>query len=348
MQPRHSGIFLLTTSLLFVVVISPKLAHAQDSNDDWQTLRPDGEEFSISIPRNSKSEMSEETYHRIPINAHWYLSLSDKGPVFAVVSLSGIKSNPAAYTEAQRLNSYVDAFRTLFAPRVRGKDAVGRLTVIGDKTLNGNAGREYRMTIGELAGTVQVFATRRRFYAVAIMNSKKDDVLADKFLSSFYLPERQVEVSTTAVTREKSPALENPATGNEAKKPKTDESPKPDAPAEGDAKPSDTAGGTANTKPVEKPGEKAPINGGLLNGKALFLPKPDYPPEAKAAGAHGTVMVQVTIDEFGNVISAKAVSGPPSLFQSCVNAALAARFSQTTLMGEPVKVNGIVTYNFIQ
>src|SRR5690242_8989975 len=42
---------------------------------------------------------------------------------------------------------------------------------------------------------------------------------------------------------------------------------------------------------------RAPISGGVLNGKAISLPKPQYPAIAKAAHAAGTVTVQVTIDE---------------------------------------------------
>src|SRR5258705_5510043 len=47
----------------------------------------------------------------------------------------------------------------------------------------------------------------------------------------------------------------------------------------------------------------APISGGVLNGKAISLPKPQYPPIARAAHAAGTVVVQVLIDENGSVVS---------------------------------------------
>ena len=50
-------------------------------------------------------------------------------------------------------------------------------------------GREYKITIGDLAGSLNVYATRRRFYAAVALNVKKDDALTDRFLSSFYLPE---------------------------------------------------------------------------------------------------------------------------------------------------------------
>src|SRR6266550_3534489 len=66
---------------------------------------------------------------------------------------------------------------------------------------------------------------------------------------------------------------------------------------------------------------RAPISGGVLNGKAISLPKPQYPPIARQAHASGTVVVQVTIDENGSVISAHAVSGHPLLRAVAVAAA---------------------------
>src|SRR6185503_19116012 len=91
----------------------------------------------------------------------------------------------------------------------------------------------------------------------------------------------------------------------------------------------------------------APISGGVLNGKAISLPKPQYPPIARAAHAAGTVVVQVLIDENGNVVSAKAVSGHPLLQAVAVSAARQARFSPTKLSGQPVKVTGVIQYNFV-
>jgi protein TonB len=92
---------------------------------------------------------------------------------------------------------------------------------------------------------------------------------------------------------------------------------------------------------------RAPISGGVLNGKAISLPKPSYPPIARQAHASGQVVVQVTIDENGNVISARAVSGHPLLQAAAVAAAHGARFSPTKLSGQPVKVTGVITYNFM-
>ncbi len=98
----------------------------------------------------------------------------------------------------------------------------------------------------------------------------------------------------------------------------------------------------ATPRPVPKQ-----ISGGILNGKAVSLPKPQYPAAARAERASGPVAVQVLIDEQGMVISAAAVSGHALLRDVAVEAARAAQFSPTFLSGQPVKVSGVITYNFV-
>lgn len=88
------------------------------------------------------------------------------------------------------------------------------------------------------------------------------------------------------------------------------------------------------------------ISGGVVNGKATFLAVPSFPAAAKAVKASGTVNVQVTIDEEGNVIAAEAVSGHPLLRAASVKAARESKFNPTILNGQPVKVNGVIVYNF--
>ena len=92
---------------------------------------------------------------------------------------------------------------------------------------------------------------------------------------------------------------------------------------------------------------RAPISGGVINGKAVSLPQPAYPAIGKAAHASGTVVVQVVIDERGCVVSARAVSGHPLLQQAAIEAAHRACFTPTLLSGQPVKVTGVITYNFV-
>jgi TonB family protein len=96
-----------------------------------------------------------------------------------------------------------------------------------------------------------------------------------------------------------------------------------------------------------KPEPEAKINGGILNGKAISLPKPVYPPEAKAAIASGEVKVQIVIDESGDVIWAKAISGHELLQAVSEEAASNAKFSPMMLSGQPVKVKGFLLFRFM-
>ena len=98
---------------------------------------------------------------------------------------------------------------------------------------------------------------------------------------------------------------------------------------------------------LENCDEKEKIEGDVEPGRALELPRPDYPVIARRAHAAGQVQVQVLIDEEGKVISAAAVSGHPLLYGVSVAAAKHARFSPTKFKGDPVKVTGVIAYNFV-
>jgi len=84
----------------------------------------------------------------------------------------------------------------------------------------------------------------------------------------------------------------------------------------------------------------------VLNGSALSLPVPLYPKPAQMLNLAGAVKVQVTIDERGNVISAKAIDGHPLFRGVAEQSARGAKFKPTLLNDEPVKVTGLIVYNF--
>lgn len=95
-------------------------------------------------------------------------------------------------------------------------------------------------------------------------------------------------------------------------------------------------------------GDKAakPLEAGLLNSKALSLPKPKTPEEARRVKASGKVTVAVIVDESGKVISAKAIDGPIPLRAAAEAAARQATFAPTTQDGITMKVSGTLTYDF--
>jgi hypothetical protein len=307
----HLGFAIL---LLTACAISARAQKTAEAWAEWESLSPDNEEFTILMPKNRTTEALTFPYHKIELSARLYLATSPAGPVLAVISLSGIKSDPAQYTEFARFNSYIDAFKTFFPAKVRSKETPAQLTLVTSRPFRGYTGRAYKMTLGDLTGRVNAFVTKKRFYAVVTLNTKKDEALEEKFLSSFELPERVNEAPKITANTNADPNA-NPAAVQEAPSPPT------------------------------PPGQKhEPIAGGMLNGKAIYLPMPELP----TGEATGVVLVQVLIDEQGSVVDAKAVSGPQHLQSAAVNAARLARFTPTKLMGEPVRVSGTLSYNFVR
>src|SRR5215813_3313011 len=157
---------------------------------EWETLSPDNEEFTVLMPKNPTTESTTFPYHKMEINARLYMATSSAGPVLAITSLSGIKSDPAQYTEFARFNSYIDAFKSYFPAKVRSKETLLKMVLVSSRPFRGYTGRSYKLTLGDLNGSVNAFVTKKRFYAIVSLNTKKDDALEEKFLSSFELPER--------------------------------------------------------------------------------------------------------------------------------------------------------------
>lgn len=113
----------------------------------------------------------------------------------------------------------------------------------------------------------------------------------------------------------------------------------------------------AKTLPKPKEPEKVPVPDtsnapqtvelGQLNALALKLAVPVYPQMAQKLNIQGKVTVQVTLDEEGKVISAKAVSGQSLLRSACEDATRGSKFKPALVGNRAVKATGFVVYNFV-
>jgi outer membrane biosynthesis protein TonB len=88
------------------------------------------------------------------------------------------------------------------------------------------------------------------------------------------------------------------------------------------------------------------VESGVLNGKALRLPPPEYSGVARARRLSGAVPIEVLIDERGRVVLAGALGGHPVLQASARDSACGARFAPIVLKGQPIKVTGVIIYSF--
>ncbi|HZH31235.1 MAG TPA: energy transducer TonB [Pyrinomonadaceae bacterium] len=96
-----------------------------------------------------------------------------------------------------------------------------------------------------------------------------------------------------------------------------------------------------------KPRQQIRLSSNVISSKILSKPAPPYPPLARQARVEGAVTVEILVDEQGRVVAAQATNGHPLLRVAAQQSAYQARFSPTTISGQPVKVSGVITYNFI-
>jgi len=99
--------------------------------------------------------------------------------------------------------------------------------------------------------------------------------------------------------------------------------------------------------PKEK-GPKAPVRvgGRVKEPRLITRVDPRYPPLAVQTHLQGTVIVEAIIDEHGDVVEVKVVSGPPLLIQSALDAVRRWKYEPTYLNDEPVAVQLNVTVQF--
>jgi periplasmic protein TonB len=111
-------------------------------------------------------------------------------------------------------------------------------------------------------------------------------------------------------------------------------------------------GGVLNTaaKPVAPPpaGKGAPlrVGGRVRPPKAIVQVRPEYPLLARQARIQSEVQIDAILDERGNVIEMKVVSGEPLLYQAALDALKKWKYEPTYLNDQPIAVEMIVKISF--
>ena len=136
----------LAILLLTAFALSAQAQKPAEVWAEWETFSPENEEFTVLMPKNRTTEATTFPYHKMELNARLYLATSSAGPVLAITSLSGIKSDPAQYTEFARFNSYVDAFKNFFPAKVRSKETLRNLHSSPAVHFAVTCSRSYKMT----------------------------------------------------------------------------------------------------------------------------------------------------------------------------------------------------------
>lgn len=318
---------------VILLSLAASVAAAQQNARGWFRVVPEGEEFTAYFP-----EPHFRIRRELPFEGNVTLKpasfeVTNRGALLSVLSFS--KAEPAT---PKKLDAFVKGFRYALA---KGGVKSQSETETAARPSGKEAAR-LRLTAGEYTGAARVFETPSHFYVVLTLGGAQSAGTVEHFNNSFALggagaegaPLNDTEGVGVLITQSNPPAPLWGVAGNKGTI----------GILVGDREAPEQHTGGGGGPDI---GGKTVISGGVLNGKALSKPQPVYPPIAKAARAQGVVVVQIIVDEEGYVIAAAAVSGHPLLQQASVYAARQARFSPTLLEGQPVKVSGVISYNFV-
>ena len=89
------------------------------------------------------------------------------------------------------------------------------------------------------------------------------------------------------------------------------------------------------------------ISAGVLNAKAIDIPKPEYPDEARAKKISGEVKASIFVDETGKVVWARVDNGHPLLQEAVKKVVCQSLFKPATISGHPYSVSGLIIYRFL-
>jgi TonB family protein len=308
-ERSNTGVNIILVGIL--VLVGSILTRSQERS--WKTIAPFGESFRVMMPVEAV-----EFSLLIPLNDKDSIRERVYESVAAnkrYLVASFIKTHPDRLVALSTFESFITGIQQSFSGREG--DSVKSLIYDRDVSTSAGRGKEYRVTLGDYSGTARFLETDKAFYALIVIGAQQDDPDVQRFLTSFTLSESNTDSQSRGVI------VDTPA--NAAAQERVRSSPPP--------------GPWTRTS--------SPIMGGVLNGRAISLPVPEYPEAARKAHASGMVQIDIIISERGHVVWAKALDGPPSLQVTSLTAAWKARFTPTTLMGQPVKVRGRIIYNFV-
>jgi hypothetical protein len=152
---------------------------------EWHKLNAREQGFSVSMPGETVDESRRSVYHGWILQRQVFRTQLGNRPFFAVITAAGLDNNRS--TDAEKLDSYVDAFSRWLAEAAFGKGPQARLKLLGENALNGSSGREYEISVGVLSGIARAYLRGNRFYVAVALDVSRNESLEKQFFDSFVL-----------------------------------------------------------------------------------------------------------------------------------------------------------------
>lgn len=303
---------LLLLTLLLTTLASLSSFPALAQPEPWQKVAPIAQTFTISMPtRAAESIRLIALSEKDLLNANVYSSVKS-GKRFLAAGF--FKTEPDRTIELSSFDRFVRGIEQSF--KISANEITRSLVFDRDISHAGSSGKQYRVNLGDYAGVARLLEKDNGFYALMVIGADENDPDAQRFFSSFDPGEKNTNPESTGVI------VDVPSNASQLEQVRAALPP----------------------EPWTRMGR--PISGGILNGKAVSLARPEYPLAARANGDSGEAAVQIVIDELGHVAWAEGSEGPATLREAAVAAAWKSRFTSTRLRGQPIKVTGRLVYNF--
>jgi TonB family protein len=289
----------------------------------WRKVAPVGEEFTVSMPPPVAVEIKPDI--AVPTRVNRTYNSSTHSAYYFVTSS---ELEPAGLTSSQRLDLLARAEKDLLTRELNNnRGSSGSIVYVKELSLNGQSGRQFRLTLGEMHGTLQFFVTRRRAYRVVVLGANLDASEANQFLNSFRLGEINTNVALDGITAKRGVEGLGAGIGQGS-----GNIPRRDVYIETDGGARERVySGREVTRKIQ----------------ITFKPEPEYTADARSRQISGTVVLRMVFLASGRVSNVTVVQPLPyGLTEKAIEAARQIRFLPATKDGHPVSQAMQLEFNF--
>jgi protein TonB len=277
------------------------------TNTDWISINPKGEEFAISLPELPIVYSSWTTHsdflHSLIVkkNSHAYGS-SAQGVVYVIMSFKGYSRDKGKPDKV--IEPFIEGIKKDFTGRSRNSQV--DITFESEITLNNFIGKQYRASINGVVGILRCYIAKNHIYLLEAIGGDESNLSIQRFLSSFTLGNQ-----TVALTDDSSTSVSQPKRQHQ----ETDK--------------------IFSDLEVDR---KALI---------VLRREPQYTDQARQLGVKGTIAVKAVLSASGKVTEVELVRGlPGGLSESAIDATREIRFVPAMKNGKFVSQYIPVEYFF--
>jgi TonB family protein len=297
---------------------------SQSAPFSWRKIAPVGEEFTVFMPPQVAVEIKPDIAVPTRVNRSYNSTTSS-----AYYSITSREFEAAGLTSSQRLDLLARAEKDLITRELNNnRGSSGSIVYVRDLSLNGNSGRQFQLTLGEMQGTLQFYVTPRRAYKLVVMGANFDPGEANQFLNSFRLGglNANLELDGMIAKPQGNGLGAGIGEGNGTSRLERDVYIRTD----GGARERVYTGREVTSKI-----------------QITFKPEPEYTLQARSHQISGTIVLRMVFLRSGRVSNIGVVKGLPyGLNEKAIEAARQIRFRPATKDGHPVSQLMQLDFNF--